>query len=216
MLLQRFVPFEGEAGLFYIRYPGEAAGRITSITTKHAPVVIGNGRSTLRALILADRRAAAARHQYFPPLADRLEEAPARWGAGAARLSSATIAKGRSSATGASLATPALTARVDAMAQAMPGFHFGRFDVRYQSVAALRAGAFTVIEVNGVGSEATHIWDARTRLLDAWRDQFRHYRAAFEIGHANRARGVRPSGLRAMWRHWQLQRRLMRAYPAHD
>ena len=106
--------------------------------------------------------------------------------------------------------------RLEALARAMPHFHFGRFDVRYASGAALRDGDFQVIEVNGVGSEATHVWDARTRLRDAWRDQLQHGRAVFEIGRANRARGLRPSGMRAVLRHWLLQRRLMRSYPAHD
>lgn len=215
LLLQHYIPFEGEAGLFYVRYPGEPAGRITSVTTKHVPVVVGDGRSTLRTLIMADPRAAAARHQYLPILADRLHEVPGR----GERVRLAFVGnhcRGSIFRDGRHLLTPALTTQVDALLQAMPHFHFGRLDVRYRSVDALRAGAFTVIEVNGVGSEATHIWDARTRLFQAWRDQFRHYRAAFEIGHANRARGERPSGMRAMLRHWRLQRRLMRAYPAHN
>ena len=74
----------------------------------------------------------------------------------------------------------------------------------------------SIIEVNGVGSEATHVWDASAKLLPAWIDQLAHYRAAFEIGAALRARGHRPSGVAAMYRHWRLQRRLMADYPAHD
>jgi hypothetical protein len=52
--------------------------------------------------------------------------------------------------------------------------------------------------------------------LPAWRDQFFHYRAAFEIGRANIARGFRPSGLRAMFSRWRVQTRLLAAYPTHD
>ena len=52
----------GEAGIFYIRHPDEATGRITSMTLKHPPVVTGDGRSTLRALILADDRAGRVPH----------------------------------------------------------------------------------------------------------------------------------------------------------
>ena len=57
---------------------------------------------------------------------------------------------------------------------------------------------------------------SRTTLREAWRAQFFHYGAAFRIGAANRARGFRPSGLRAMYRHWKNQRRLMAAYPMND
>jgi hypothetical protein len=118
---------------------------------------------------------------------------------------------------GSDAITVALSRRIDAFLRALPDFHFGRIDVKFDSLAALRSGeGFTVIEINGVGSEATHVWDARARLLDAWADQLRHYRTAFAIGHALRARGHRPSGLRAMYRQFRLQRRLMARYPAHD
>jgi carbamoylphosphate synthase large subunit len=56
-LLQRLVPHEGEAGVFYVRRPGQTRGRIVSITLKYFPHVIGDGKRTLRELILADPRA---------------------------------------------------------------------------------------------------------------------------------------------------------------
>ncbi len=118
---------------------------------------------------------------------------------------------------GAALVTPALTEAIERLARSMPEFYFGRIDVRFASTALLRRGmGFRVIEINGVGSEATHIWDPRTKLLDAWRAQFFHYGAAFRIGAANRRRGFKPSGLRAMYRDWKNQRRLMAVYPMND
>jgi hypothetical protein len=118
---------------------------------------------------------------------------------------------------GAAEITQALTARIDQIAQAMPDFCFGRIDVRFESLAALREGrGFSVIEINGVGSEATHIWDPETPLREVFQAQFRHYREAFEIGRDNRARGFRPSGVRAMWRDWRTQGRLMASYPLND
>ncbi len=118
---------------------------------------------------------------------------------------------------GSSLATEALTARIEQMARALPAFHFGRIDVRVASLAALRRGeGFRVIEINGAGSEATHIWDRQTRLWDAWRAQFFHYGQPFHIAAANRALGHRPAGIAAMWRHWRRQKRLMAAYPMND
>jgi hypothetical protein len=32
IVLQQYVPDEGEAGIFYVRHPDEACGQITSIT----------------------------------------------------------------------------------------------------------------------------------------------------------------------------------------
>ena len=216
VLLQELVPDEGEAGLFYIRRPGEARGHISSITLKYAPFVTGDGRSTLRELVLADPRAGRVSHLYLPRLKDRLDEVP-RQGEVVRLVFVGNHCKGSIFRNGASLATEALAERVDRLAQALPGFHFGRIDVRFGSLPALARGeGFRVIEINGVGSEATHIWDPATSLLEAWRAQFHHYDTAFHIAAANRANGHKSAGLRTIWRYWRQQKRLMAAYPVND
>ena len=216
LLLQAFIPEPGEAGLFYIRYPDEPQGRLTSVTLKTQPAVIGNGRSTIGQLIRADPRAGRVPHLYLRRLAARLDEIPPA-GEIVPLVFTGNHCKGSVFRNGAHLITPALTERVEQIARAIPDFHFGRIDVRFASEAALKLGqGFTIIEVNGAGSEATHIWDARCTLREAYVSQWSHYRAAWEIGRINRARGARPSGLRAMYRLWRLQRRLMGSYPTND
>ena len=218
VLLQELVPHEGEAGLFYIREPGAAQGRITSITLKHAPYVTGDGRSTLRELVLGDERAGKVPHLYLPRLQeqDRLETVPAQ-GERVRLVFAGNHCKGSIFEDGAAYASQEMTDAIDRLARAMPDFHFGRIDVRFESIASLRRGTgFRVIEINGVTSEPTHIWDPRTRLLDAWRTQFFHYGAAFRIGRANRARGFKPPSIPFMLRALQKQRRLLASYPLND
>ncbi len=216
LVFQAFSPHPGEAGIFYIRHPEEAHGRVTSLTLKYPPVVTGNGRATLRALIEADPRHARLRALYYARLGERLEQAPAA-GETVQLVFAGNHCKGSIFANGEAEITPALAAQIDAIAQDIPDFHFGRFDVRYASLAELRRGAgFTIIEINGVGAEATHIWDPRTSLWRIWRDQLAHYGAAWAIGRKMRARGVVPSGLAAMYRDWRTQRRLMASYPLND
>lgn len=215
VMIQRLVTFEGEAGLFYVRLPG-GPGRITSVTLKHQPSVTGDGRSDLRSLILADPRAGKVPHLYLPRLAGVLRTVP-RAGERVPLVFAGNHCKGSIFENGTTEVTPALTERIDSIARDMPEFHFGRIDVRYESLASLRRGeGFTVIEFNGAGSEPTHIWDPRTRLIDAWRTQFEHYGAAFRIGAANRARGLKGCGLAEMHRMWRLQRRLLASYPVND
>ena len=216
VVLQEFIPFEGEAGLFYIRHPDAPVGRITSVTLKYPPVVVGDGRSTLRQLILADPRAGRLAEIYLPRLAPRLNEVP-RQGETVRLVFVGNHCKGSIFRDGTDHVTPALTEAMEQLARALPEFHFGRVDLRFASPAALARGeGFRVIEINGTGSEATHVWDPRTRLLDAWRAQFFHYGEAWRIGAANRARGHRPTGIVALWRLWRRQTRLMAAYPAND
>ncbi len=216
VVLQELITFPNEAGIFYVRHPDEPHGRITSLTLKEVPFVVGDGRSSLRDLILADPRARLVPQLYLPRLAKRLHEVPAQ-GQAVPLVFVGNHCKGAIFRDGAGHITPALSARIERLARAIPDFHFGRIDVRFASLAALARGeGFRVIEVNGAGSEATHVWDPRTSLRQAWRDQFLHYGLAYRIGAANRARGARPTPMRELLRLWRTQRRLMAAYPTHD
>jgi hypothetical protein len=216
LVLQALVEHEGEAGLFYVRRPSEASGRITSLTLKHAPTVVGDGVNSLRALIEADLRHRKLQKLYLAQLASRLDEVPAA-GERVRMVFAGNHCKGSIFRNGEAEITQQLTARIDAIAKSLPGFHFGRIDLRYKTPASLRHGVdFSIIEINGVGSEATHIWDPDTSLAEIYRAQFQHYGEAFAIGRDMRRLGASPSGLSRMWRDWRNQRRLMRSYPAND
>ena len=216
LVLQHLIPYEGEAGIFYIRRPQDQAGRITSLTLKHAPMVTGDGTSTLRHLIETDPRHGKLQHLYLSRLAEQLETIPAR-GERVRLVFAGNHCRGSIFRNGAADITPALATRIDQIARAMPDFHFGRIDVRYRSVHALREGRdFSIIEINGVGSEATHIWDPDTTLREVYSVQLRHYGAAWAIAAEMRRRGAKTSGHWSMFRDWQNQLRLMASYPLND
>ena len=66
-------------------------------------------------------------------------------------------------------------------------------------VEAFRAGnGFKIIELNGVTSEATHIYHPGTPLMTAYRVLMRQWRIAFDIGAENRRGGVAPTPLRKL------------------
>ncbi|CAN5885172.1 hypothetical protein BH11PSE8_BH11PSE8_19040 [soil metagenome] len=216
LLLQRLVPFEGEAGIFYCRRPGQARGRIVSITLKYFPYATGDGVRTLRELILADPRAGKLSHLYLKRHTARLEDIPAQ-GESIRLAFAGSHSRGAIFRNGTHLVTPEMEASFDAIAQRLPEFHFGRFDVRFEEFADVQRGhGFTIVEINGAGAESTHIWDRRTGLLQAWRDLMRQYRWLFEIGHANRARGFKPMRLTAFMRDYRREKALTPQYPPTD
>jgi hypothetical protein len=216
MVLQRLVPYEGEAGLFYCRLPGQERGRVVSVTLKYFPHVVGDGKRTLRELILADPRAGKLSHLYLGRHRARLEEVPAA-GQSTRLAFAGSHSRGAIFRNGNRFITPAMEAAVDAIARRIPEFHFGRMDVRFEDFEAVRQGhGFTIVEINGAGAESTHIWDRRTGLLEAWRDLMRQYQWLFEIGAANRRRGHKPMGWRAFVKAWQQEKRLTPAYPSTD
>jgi len=212
LMLQRHLDDAGEAGIFYMRMPGQICGRICGILLRHYPQVIGDGVSTVLQLIDADprlRRAYRSRWHRF-----RCDPALVPLAGQSVRLSLiGSIRAGGRYEDGSALASDELAASIDAIARDMPQFHVGRFDVRYASLADLRLGQFCIMEVNGAGSEAVYAWDPKYSLREAYRMVFAKQRMLFEIGAANRARGHRPVGPLVLGRHFLRQQKLIRAYP---
>ncbi len=55
--IQEFVAYKNETGIFYYRYPGEATGRISGIVRKEFLTITGDGKATIRELLLTNPRA---------------------------------------------------------------------------------------------------------------------------------------------------------------
>ena len=193
-ILQEYVPGE-EYGIFYYRYPGDGKGRIFSVTEKRMPILVGDGKCTLEKLILADDRAVCMSDFYLRQNSGRMQDVPAA-GEKVQLVEIGTHCRGAIFFDGGESITPSLEEVIDQIAKTFDGFFFGRFDIRVPSRQDLRAGRnLKIIELNGVTSEATHIYDPKLSLLEAYGVLFRQWRIAFEIGDLNRGRGTRPASV---------------------
>jgi hypothetical protein len=77
----------------------------------------------------------------------------------------------------------------------VPGYGFGRIDLRVTSAAHLSRGeGLQVIELNGVTAESAHIYQPGTPLLTGYRAMFSQWALAFEIGQANARLGAKITG----------------------
>ncbi len=212
VILQQYVAGK-EFGIFYYRYPDAATGRVFSITEKRLPVLVGDGRQTLEELVLADDRAVCMSDFYLRKNAERAEETPAA-GEQVQLVELGTHCRGAIFLDGGDNVTPALERTVERMARTFDGFYFGRFDVRVPSGDNLREGRnLRIIEVNGVTSEATHIYDPKLSLWQAYSILFEQWRVAFEIGAQNRARGTRPTGALELLRSMRQYREQAQEHP---
>jgi hypothetical protein len=213
VVLQHFLPQEGEAGLFYVRQPGDAAGRAIAMVLRRAPQCVGDGISTVAELIArSPRLRRLGRDGLSEPCCD-----PGHVPAKSEVVRLATIGSTRVGGLyedATALVSPQLSAAIDALARDMPEFHVGRFDLRFEDLAALTEGrGFKLMEVNGVGSEAVHAWDPKYSLRQVYAMVFAKQRLIFAIGGAMRRRGHRPIGVRALARLHLRQQRLIRRYP---
>lgn len=177
-----------EFSVFYYRLPSEKHGQIYSITEKKFPTLIGNGRSTIEELILGDRRAVAIANKYLERNKSDLDHVPGI-GETVQIIDIGTHSKGAIFLDGAWARTEKLESTIDAICRDYPGFYFGRFDLRARSVEEFKNGQFKIIELNGVSSESTNIYDPTFSLVKAYGILFRQWSIAFEIGHQNRLKG---------------------------
>lgn len=198
VIAQRYIPGL-EFGVFYMRQPGVAKGTIFSITEKVLPKLKGDGVRRLEDLILEDTRAVAMASHYFKVNASQLDRVPAK-DETIQLVELGTHCRGAVFLDGNRHKTEALLDSIETVLASYPDFYFGRFDLRVPSVDALEAGeAYQILELNGVSSESTDIYDPNNSLFHAWRVLCCQWRHAFEIGSANRARGTAVPKLKEVW-----------------
>ena len=194
-ILQAYVD-GNEYGVFYARRPSEKRGQIISVTMKKQLQVTGNGTDTLETLIHAHPRAVAMLATFLNRFHDRLQDVPA-YGEIVWLGKIGTHARGSLFLDGNHLASEQLRTRMQAICDEFDGFHFGRFDVKAPNDEAFTEGrGIQIIEVNGVSSEVTHIYDPQHGLFYAWANLCRQWNLAFEIARENALAGCKPTTFR--------------------
>lgn len=220
MVLQRPVPHDGEAGIFYVRMPGEDHGKIISVTLRYFPYVYGDGVSTLEELIKNNPRSRlragfylGEKSEHMPFEKEYLEMVPDD--GELVRLSFiGSIRVGGLYRNASHLITPELTKCIDQIAISMPEFYFGRFDIRFESTELLKAGkGFSIIEINGAGSEAINAWDPEVPILQLYKELFKTQSMLFKVSDMNRSRGHKPMSVREFLKAARKQNKLIDSYP---
>ncbi len=186
--IQEFVPYALEAGIFYYRYPDEEQGHISGIVGKSFLCVTGNGQSTVRELLAGNKRAILQQKSLkkIPGLLDTVFPA----GEERVLVPIGNHARGTLFLDESGLADEKLTLAIDKICRQIPGFYFGRLDIRFSSWDELKRGErFAIIEVNGAGSEPTHIYDPVHSIFFAWKEIVRHWLILWKISRQNHRRG---------------------------
>lgn len=199
VLIQRFHPGPIEVGILWVRDPTTVAdpdrdgphGHIYAVTHKTLPTLVGDGRRTLRELILKHPRHRAQAAVFLERLHHRLAEVPAS-GETISLGAAGNHAQGAMFLDGSRFVTPLLEARIDRMARSFAGgFDIGRFDIRCESEEDLMQGhGLRIIELNGVTSEPTNIYDPTWSIFRAQRVLLGYWRNLVELGVARQRTGT--------------------------
>ena len=211
VLTQAYVEGQ-EYGIFLRRLPGRPDFEISSITHKALPFLSGNGRDNLRTLILAHPRA----WLIAPMLFERHREQLGRVLKESEDFQLVELGahcRGSEFRDGSDCHSPALLQTMQALAHALPGFDFGRIDLRCPDAQSLRAGkAIQVLEINGVTSEPAHYYHPGTSYWRGLAGFCAHWTRAFALGRDN-LRQQRATALPPL-RLLQLFREDLRRFPA--
>lgn len=189
--IQQFIPFPNEAGIFYYRFPGEKNGRISGIVRKEFLSVTGNGKHTIRELLAKNDRAllqlATLEESYGDYLNTILPDNEKK-----VLVPYGNHARGALFIDDSHLIDDQLTSVINKACLQIDEFYFGRLDIRYNSWSELLEGKnFCIIEVNGAGSEPTHIYDPSHSLFFAWQEIIRHWHILWKVSVLNHKRGHR-------------------------
>lgn len=192
-----------EYGVFVYRDPKTARVEILSIVNKCFPSVTGDGLRSLGDLILDDPRARLIAEGLFKRLAGRLDDVPST-GEVVPLVEIGAHSRGSLFLDGNHLKSEPLRLAMTAVLDAVPGYHFGRIDLRCPDEAHFVAGrGLKVLEMNGVTAESAHIYHPDTPLLVAWRAMIDQWRLAIEIGEANAAQGAATISFVELLRLWR-------------
>lgn len=199
VVAQVYHPGPYEAGIFYVRKPSESRGHIFSVTDKYFPEIVGDGQSTLEMLIWRHPRYRMQAARFLERLGNE-RKTVLKAGESRRLAIAGNHCQGTLFADGSHLITPELEETIDTITSQYVGFFYGRFDVRYADVNEFKAGReFKLIELNGVTSESSNIYDPSWSLLQAYRVLGRQLAWAFKIGAENRAAGVRVPTVSEVW-----------------
>lgn len=189
-LVQEFAPQSNEVGIFYYRYPDEEQGHISGIVRKELLGVTGDGHSTIRTLLQKDKRFILQLPVLEKTFGDGLNEVlPA--GTSRELVPYGNHARGAKFLDDTHLVDDVFERNMDAVCRQVKGFYYGRLDVRYNTWEELREGKnFSIIEVNGAGSEPTHMYDPSHSLFFAWKEIVRHWIILWRISRINHKKGV--------------------------
>lgn len=186
--IQEFVQLKNEVGIFYCRYPGSEKGWISGIVKKEFLTVMGDGKSSIRELASNDKRA-ILQFQSLETIYGQALNRVLEDGKEMQLVPYGNHARGAKFLDHSHLIDQDLTDTIDRVCKQIDGFYYGRLDIRYNTWEELKKGVFSIIEVNGAGSEPTHMYDPMHSIFFAWKEIVRHWFILYRISKINHRKG---------------------------
>ena len=188
-LIQECLKEPIELGVFYYRYPDEMKGNISSIVIKEMLNVYGDGKSTLKDLILNNDRAKLQWSVLQEKFKNELGRVPAVNDV-INLVAIGNHSRGTKFMDGNYLINNELIETFTSISNEVKGFYYGRYDIRVNSIEDLYKGNVKIMELNGAGSEPAHIYQPGYSLFNAYMVIFQHWKILYQISRMNNSKGI--------------------------
>jgi len=160
--------------------------------------VLGDGKHTLKELMQQDYRSAQqiTRIETYQDLSFILPEGKIQLLEPIGNHSRGTIFRDKGD-----LISSALCDIFDEITHQIEGFYYGRFDLRTKSFEDMLEGKHIyIMELNGLTSDAAHIFDPNARLRDALAVQISNCRKSYKIARYNIKHGAKTTPVLELYR----------------
>ena len=182
-LAQAYIEGEFEYGVFFERQKNN--GVITGINQKHYPTIFGDGISTIQELAEQHERYTSKWKSFLQEM-DTTQILKKNQKKILSTIGSHTMGCMFTNETKHS--TPLLESKLQTIFSDVPGFNYGRLDVKSLSPEDFYKGIFEIIEVNGIESQPTHMFDPKGTWRNAMKIEWKHAKSLTLIAHQQRGK----------------------------
>lgn len=192
-LIQEYIDFPCEYGVFIAFTPANNRYLITSLTEKKYFSVTGNGIDTIAYLIHQSERGIV----FFERLQERsiyeMDFIPEQ-GQVCIIHTLGNHCNGTEFINSSHLIDTTMTDSFNELMKQVDGVCYGRFDIKVASFEDLKTFQnFKVIEFNGIAAEPIHIYDRTTGYFNSISTFIKHWRYLEVISNFNHSKGINPS-----------------------
>lgn len=186
-LLQEFIDYPMEIGLFYFRHPQNDHGKIAALFEKKFPFITGDGYSTIHQLLQKKNIAMAEDgkelnvpgYQSIPGKNEviKLSFVGNRYHGATFHDLSDLIDK-------------ELLQIFDEISHTT-SFYYGRYDIKCSSIDELKKRKnFSILEFNGAGSIPNHIYTGKYSMRQAYKEIAYHWKILYQVSASNHQAGI--------------------------
>jgi len=190
-IVQEYISYNVEVGLFYVRNPNEQKGKIVGLSEKKPLSIIGDGKSTLGTLVENDSKAVFWKEEIF-------RKKKKKWNTIPAKGEFVELMYTGNRKTGAQLVELVdeidedLVILFDKISRHSNQIFYGRYDIKCNSLEDLKKGKnFAILEFNGVHSGYGHLYHCGKSAKEAYQTIFKMWQNLFQICMINHQNGAR-------------------------